>query len=793
MRTLVLLRAPLVVALALAGLTSLGGVTTGPAYASGTSYTWIGNSQSPSADNHSWTDPDNWEPNGIPGTGDSVKIDAPDPLHCTVGVDGIPAVSLSSLTVTATGCGTTLTGGPITVTGSFVWDGGRLNGDLTVDGTGSVSGLNSHLNTLNGNLTIGGTMTLSHLADSGASNQGGLRIIDPHSLHVLGSGILTSSGTNAIQYLACCVNPATIVNDGTMQISGGDLTVHAVEVEQNGTLETAAGADLVDDGAPATAADGASYSGAGRWLVEDVGALTLAGTQTLGSGFHLALGDGQTGATLGGTATLTGPGGVDWIGGTIQGHLTIAHGTTLSASGTTNNNGKRFLSGSTSAGASTLTNHGSISFADGAGMMTGYVAKLTNSSDGRISLAPGTTFSTLGCCVNPNKVINAGGQLVVPSGSSTDPVLLDGVAYEDTAGTASIHAGDTLQLNEAPSSLTGTSVSGGGTLGIAAPTSVSGTDTIGSGSTLALSTGGSLDGTATVGGSGRTTWTGGSVSGQVTIATSGGVTASGTDLKTIANIAGGPTPSKVTLKVPFSIAAGTADHHDTVDVGQSALYLTGTTTLADNTDLTDGTVRNSGRLTVAAGKGGLALRGGDGSFVNSNQVTVSSGTWQLTGDYRQTAGDTNLATGTALNRLYTSYTVTIAGGRLDGTGTVGAGIDNTGGTVRPGGASTGTLHVTGSYVQGRHGALALDLGTRSHDHLVVTGSASVAGVVHATNHGTQRPRIGAKVGVVTAAPLTAGSICVTTAGTGRTAGHWAVAHTGTTLQLVWRAGRARSC
>src|SRR3954453_5885200 len=69
-----------------------------PAAASGTSYTWVGSSVDPHADNHSWGDPLNWQPNGVPADGDSVSVQAPLPI-CAAHVDGIPTVTLISFSL----------------------------------------------------------------------------------------------------------------------------------------------------------------------------------------------------------------------------------------------------------------------------------------------------------------------------------------------------------------------------------------------------------------------------------------------------------------------------------------------------------------------------------------------------------------------------------------------------------------------------------------------------------------------------------------------------------------------
>ncbi|GAB3861454.1 hypothetical protein GCM10028801_25640 [Nocardioides maradonensis] len=763
MRTSVL-RAALVAAVTLCGTTAL---TALPAYAAGTSYSWIGSAQSSGGDNHSWTDPKNWSPSGVPGTGDSVAIDAPDATHCTAHVDGVPALTLANLSLSATGCSSTLVGGPLTVTGTFTWNGGTLQADTTLLGTGTVSGSNAHLNVLSANLSVGGTLTLSGVVDSGASNQGGLRIVNPEQLHVLAGGTLSSVGGNAVQFLSCCLNPARIVNDGTIQVSGGDLTVRAVAIDQNGTLSTAAGADLVDVGAPATAAGGASYTGGGAWRVVNGAKLALTGTQHLGAGFRLQLGDGLSGAELGGTATVTGPGVLDWAGGTIEGNLTVDHGTTLRAVGAVPGNGKRFLSGDDGLSGhvpATLTNHGTTTFSQGAGVLTGFGARFVNASDGELDLDPGTVVATLGCCVNPNKVVNAGGHVVVGSGTTTDPAVLSGVAYQATGGSTTIASGRVLQLDLAPSSLNATTVTGGGTLQVDAPTAVSGTSTVGAATTVAVVPTGSLDGAATLTGAGRTTWTGGSLSGTLTLATAGGVRVSGPDPKYVANVGGGSVPSNVVVRAPLSLAAGTATHHDLIDVGQSTLTLAGTTTLADLTELDNGQVRNTGHLTVAAGSTGHVLRG-NGVLASTGTVSLSSGTL--------------------------SALLTMTGGSLDGTGTLSGTLTNTAGTVRPAGGATGTLHVTGTYQQGSSGILALDLSAHGHDVLAVTGSTRVQGSVRPRNLSGYHPSVGARVTVVRAGSLTAAPSCVRTSGS--TTGHWVPTHTGTALTLVWRAGRSSGC
>ncbi|HKC28816.1 MAG TPA: hypothetical protein VKB75_12460, partial [Jatrophihabitans sp.] len=413
-----------------------------PAFASGTSYTWIGSAFSSGGDNHSWTDPKNWSPGGVPGTGDSVSVAAPDPSHCTAHVDNIPTASLASLSIVQSPnlCGVSINGGDVTVTGSFTWNGGDIETPLTIaaGATGIVSGSNSRLNVIGQPMDVSGSLTLSAVTGSGASNTGALRINSPQVLHLLPGGTLSSDGPNDVTFTSCCLAPAKIVNDGTLNVSNGDLTVAAVEVDQNGTLNASNGGRLVSTTAPLTARDGASYTGTGGWLVSDGAKAKFTGTQHLDTGFHLELGGLgiNAGAAIGGTATFAGTGTIDWTGGTFEGNTTIGHGVTVQVSGVHTDNGRRVLSGVdalSNNAVATFTNHGAMNFNNGATVGTGGPAHLVNAADGTITLAPGTHFASGSCCVNPDQFVN-NGKVSVPTSSATTPAELTNIAYKVGGG-----------------------------------------------------------------------------------------------------------------------------------------------------------------------------------------------------------------------------------------------------------------------------------------------------------------------------------------------------------------------
>jgi len=212
-----------------------------------TSYTWIGNTQDPAADNTSWGDEKNWEPNGTPKDGDSVVLELP-PGRCAANITGAPAVELSNFTMQGGGssCGVALHGQHITVTGLFQWNGGTIDAPLTMDGIGSIMGTSQKLKVLQQTMDVTGTLTMTL-----ASGDGGLRIENPNMLHIKPGGTFISTGSNDITFLACCTNPAHVLNEGTLQVTTGQLRIKAVQFDQHGELKIGGGGELLKDQAVA--------------------------------------------------------------------------------------------------------------------------------------------------------------------------------------------------------------------------------------------------------------------------------------------------------------------------------------------------------------------------------------------------------------------------------------------------------------------------------------------------------------------------------------------------------------
>jgi hypothetical protein len=111
---------------------------------------------------------------------------------------------------------------------------------------------------------------------------------------------------------------------------------------------------------------------------------------------------------------------------------------------------------------------------------------------------------------------------------------------------------------------------------------------------------------------------------------------------------------------------------------------------------------------------------------NAGVVHFESGTANAVAGMTQTGGSTTVDSGAKL-----VGTVGLNAGLLDGNGTLGGPLTNTGGMVSPG-TSPGTLTIEGEYVQGAAGTMKVDIAGAApgvgYDQLLV-GSASLAGTL----------------------------------------------------------------
>ena len=158
------------------------------------------------------------------------------------------------------------------------------------------------------------------------------------------------------------------------------------------------------------------------------------------------------------------------------------------------------------------------------------------------------------------------------------------------------------------------------------------------------------------------------------------------------------------------------------------LRITGDGTAADAGD--PSLVHNTGTLTrddadPSTGSASVTAR-----LRNSGMLRVARGALDLGAPGEQDGGRTSVAAGAVLGGAGAHYA--LAGGRLEGGGTVVGALENTGGTVAPG-ASPGVLTVDGTYAQGDGGTLETEITgldpAIGYDRLAVSGAASLAGTL----------------------------------------------------------------
>lgn len=677
-------------------------------------FNWTGD-----GDGHSWSDAGNWGGSGVPQDGDSVTI-GPSKSTPLPNVTGVPAISLKDLSFNGAG----LSGGAVTVTGTFSWDRGNVGIPLTIDGSGSASGSNTH------ELSAG-----PFIVSSGAT--------------------FTVSPGTTIFAPTCCVNPYQFKNFGTLIVPPsivGTATLTNFEVDDSGAIVVGPGStlDLLGD-APGTFAAGTSVEGGGSLLLDNGTPISLTGRLSIGSGTTVQLGStGETyGPDLSGAASFVGNGSFVWQGGSISGKLGVASTITTTITGPDT----KTLLGSASKGQGTLSVAGKTTMS-GSGQLQFPGDGLLNNT-GTLSLSPGTTIAALTCCVSPAKLTNSG-TLTVPA-SSAGTATVSSTAFEG-AGPISIGKGSTLDLlGDAPSTLAaGVAVGGGGSLALenGTPMSLAGNVSVAAGTTLRLGKSGefygpSIGGTGSLIGAGGFWWLGGSISGKLSVASTIATSISGPDAKLLQGLTAGT--GALTLAGPTTFAGSGQIQYR----GNGALTNSGTFTMSPGTSMvtinTPGKLQNTGTLVVAAPAGTATL-----SFValdNSGHVKLTAGTLAVNGvGYTQTAGSTQLAGG----NLSSDRPLMASGGTVSGHGLITGSLVN-GATVRPA-ATGGILEIDGSYQQTSTGTLATVIGGTTPGNgfgqLKVTKAATLAGSINATARTGYDPPVGHLFPVLTYASLT---------------------------------------
>jgi VCBS repeat-containing protein len=518
-----------------------------------------------------------------------------------------------------------------------------------------------------GNLRVAGAGTTGGLGGSGQVT------LLAGGAHEWASGVLGGSGALTVAQGATLtvsggnhfLNGKPIVNDGRVSWTGGVIDINATPSFVN--------RGVLELAATATFGDVSGPSGTMVLTNTETGRIVQQAGNNL-FGVRMTVNNQGAVEALAGSVTLGGS------GGTHTGSFTAAAGSTLGFSGTHN-----FDPGSSVTVAGTLAVSAGVVNLDTAVNLSGAISVTTG---GTANLAP-----TSGAML-PTSI----------SVSGTNAVLNLAALNEIAPASVTIANSGTANLNSA-AQIGALSVAGGGTNG-----------TVGG-----------------LGGSGAVTL----LAGGAHIWSSGNLSGAGT-----LNVAAGAT---------LTVSGATHILNAKPIVNQGRLQWTGG--LIDLNG--DGTIANQGEFVLAANNALANALAPAGSMVITNtgrmlQQGLGASSLLNTSVVNQASGLIEVASGTLVvgGALIQNGTVEVAGGAtlrrlggfannglLSGNGTIDVGAANSlsnAGVVTPGarsGDTTGTLTITGHYVQESTGRLEIELDSAAagdFDALAVTGTASLS-------------------------------------------------------------------
>jgi hypothetical protein len=620
-------------------------------------------------------------------------------------------------------------------------------------------------------LTLGDPTTVpsgGQITDSGTLDVSSSLSV-PEATIVGGGGVVKVGANGSINTDPGSTKAVTFVpqvdNDGTCGGCGVTVTSGTFEL-QHGDAGSTAGSYSLADGTTlqvdAGTFDAASVTGSG-------GTVDVAGSS------HLTVGSTDTftpgGLTIGGGSAPTATLNKDVSVGTLTTSTGNRDGTgNLTVTGTLDLAGNFAFAGGTTTIANTVT---SSTLATGVTLDGGSTLTLDAPTDrttnGPIQLGPDNTAATL----NINKgfhitganapflgssssVVHIGpaGSLTADPGANQEtdvevPINNEGTVtaktgklalFDGTTGTNSggyvIDATATLEL-EGSAPFESPSITGAGTFFDFGPTAtVSSGDTF-SPANVQLANGGALtvnrDVTITnlLGSSGgiRNGFGTLTITGSMALPTpafNGGITTLAGTASALSLDTGSLTLSDAVLNLDTPTTwTGTA-----IGLGSSSVLNINSTFLDSGTQTmgfgSDSVVHvgPTGSLTIDPGTGKSFLT--ETQIQNEGTTTIASGT-TTSAHFTQSSGTTTVAPGAELDGA-----VTINGGTLKGSGTLGGPVTNTGGTLAPG-SSPGTMTITGAYAQGPFGTLAEEItgttpGTQ-FDRLLVGGTLNLDGTL----------------------------------------------------------------
>jgi hypothetical protein len=587
-------------------------------------------------------------------------------------------------------------GHSFTTAGTFTNDGSLIvgagdtfkvgNGDLTNFASSTLTG---------GSYFVGGTLQFGASGTHINTNDASLTLsgANPSVINSGGGNLLANLATNDSGARFAVVNGASYTTAGAFANSG------TLDLENGGTL-TVAGA-LTNSGTVST--NGTNQAGAANTL-------TVTGTLTNNTGATVAIGENNDTSDVASIGILTNSAAV-----------TVGKGATLNLTGTGTD---------TNTGAIAVTN-GILSLATAADLDMEKGGSLTVTGNLTNAGTIGTNEANQG---GPANTITVSGTLTNKAGAT----LTIG-ANNDTSDSATVgslaNSGAVTVGTGASLTIDGTNTNAG-TIAVDGSLDFSTASTIAGKGTLTLNNG-SLDGV----GSGITLDNKSIIEGSGTISnlvlTNGGTIDAGTgDTMKIGTSAGGALTnfSGTTLTGGIYTIGGTLQFGSsgtTIATNDATITLSGTGKMIDfgNNNILAGFNNNAAAgVFKLASSASLTTTGG--AFVNNGLFTVSTGTTFTVGGtsfgFTQATGTTTVD-GTLTST--TTGTLDITGGDLDGKGTLGYNVVDSG-TLSPGdsAAKTGKLTVADTYTQASNGTLDIQIdGTTAskYDKLQVTGSATL--------------------------------------------------------------------
>ena len=635
-----------------------------------------------------------------------------------------------------------------------------------------VCGGPSHAAQLGCGDIIGGAETIGSLAGTGETaltgnlTTGGANTSTSYSGVISGKGSLTKEGSGTFTLSGINTNTGyTIVNEGTLQLSGGQAIADtgSVLLTSTGTLDVTA--DETIGRFQSNSATSSVTLGANTLTVERISNFLddFAGVIS-GAGGSLILNNGSQRFTNDNTYT----GATTFNNGTFSllGNIATGAKGSIASTSVTANNAELTVSGSSLADTANVTLNGTsrlIVFFNGnetigslSGASTTVIFINGNGSlmlAGSVeSIATPTTYA--GIIGGQGQVLKTGADTVTLSGVNTytGPTTVSGGTLALT-GAGSLASAEAHVLSGGIRSTDGDALAASATVAVAGTLTTSGSENI---ATL-NQTAGVIDGAGTIGVTGALTQSGGTTGGTVDINAATFTQSNGAIVATVTSaglqtLSGGQILGALDGAGNVTVASGT-----TTVTGAGAISATTIGVVAGGTLSTDGgalaagaTVTNDGTLTLSGDETIASVIGSSASFINLNnaaKLTIGGSNASMTnaGIIAGNGGLIKNGSGTLiLNAVntYTGETVlnggvltnngTIAGltsvnsGKLGGSGSFGGIAANSGSIIAPGN-SIGTMTVNGNVNFNSGSTYEVEIAPDgTSDHIAATGRATIA-------------------------------------------------------------------